>query len=370
VSNSRVRISPGQLLAILACLTYGKSIGYTNGVLARNVAQDAWIAISLAFLSGLVLLWAVVWLARRFADQTPATYIPRLLGRPLGSLVMLLLALFFLGSFITSAVTIEQHINDYLLTETPLVVFVIGYTLLTVYGVYLGIEVAGRLAALGLTCAALLNFSMGIGAMDKLDVTRLLPVLDHPLPRIMGATLQAQHDVLMAVVGALLLFPLARKPERWLRSGAWALGLGAVLILTWTIFEIGVLSPEVTAQYLISCMQMARASELSIYLHRYELVMVILFVYSVITQSVVCLFGACELTAAALPWRVPRGWMVLGLGILSMVPQYYLAYDRDRYRAFLAIPLPWAALALGMGVPLLLCLVALFRRKLTGVSRT
>jgi hypothetical protein len=167
----------------------------------------------------------------------------------------------------------------------------------------------------------------------------------------------------MATTVVLLLLPMTEKPQQWLRFSWWGLGLGAVLVLTWSFFEITVLGPEVTGQYLIACMQLARAAELSIYLHRYEMIMVVLFVYGVISQSIALLYCATELLAAALPFKVRRGYLVTAVSLLSIAPQYYLAYDRERYGSFLAVIWPPITFALAFVLPLLLCAVAMFRPK-------
>lgn len=357
----KVRIGHWQLAAVLGNLVFGKAIGFTSQALARAVGRDAWIAMLLAFLLGFPLMAAIVWLANRFGDETPAQYLPRLAGRWMGGLALLVLALYFLGSYVTSALTIVLHINDYLMTETPLIIFVVLYTLLVVFAVHLGIEVAGRLAVLGLAMTILLDLLVIAGAIDHFDYTRLLPVLeDGPGPSLL-ASLIAHTDVSMAVAGAFVLLPLTGRPQRWLRLSWIGLGVGTLITSMWPLFEVAVLSHEVTAQYLISCMQLARAAELSIWLHRYELLMVIFFVYGVLTQSIVCLYCATELTAAALPFKLGRPWLILICAVLTMPLQTYLGYDRDLYGLVLMYVWPAIALPVGYGVPLLMCGLALLR---------
>jgi len=173
--TSQVRIGAFQLVTIFANLVYGKAIGFTNGALARTVGRDTWIAMAVAFLTGMALIPAMVWLARRTVGYGLVTYLKRLLGRPLGALVLLIFAGYFGVAFATSANTATLHINDYLMTETPFMFFVIGYTMLIAYGVYLGLEVAGRLSVFGLLMTLLLTLSMVAGAFDKFDAPHLLP---------------------------------------------------------------------------------------------------------------------------------------------------------------------------------------------------
>ncbi|MDF2627830.1 MAG: spore gernimation protein [Symbiobacteriaceae bacterium] len=359
--KAKVKIGALQLITIFASLIFGKAIGFTNGGLARTVGRDAWASMTVALLTGMLLLPAIVWLARRGGGPLIA-YIKRLLGRWLGGLVLLLFAVYFGFAFATSANTMTLHISDYLMTETPFAVFVVGYTLLVTYGVYLGLEVAARLSVLGLIMTGLLTISMMAGSFDKFNYTQMLPMFDHGVLPVLAASSIAHTDVAMVAAAALALLPHSvGPPGRWNRLCWWGLGTGGILVLVWSIFETAVLGPDVVAQYLIACMQMARAAELSIYLHRYEMIMVVLFAYGVVTQSVVTLYCAVTLTEGALPWRVPRGWLILGWAALTVPLQFLLGNDRDRYGIFLETVWPAASIALAYGLPLFLCLVALLR---------
>lgn len=355
-----VVIGPLQLVTIFANLVFGKAIGYSSEVMARSVGNDAWLAMLMAFVSGVPIMVVAVWLARRFGTERPASYIPRLAGAWVGKPLLLALLLFFFFAFHTSSITVEQHLNDYLMVETPLIIFVVGYVLVCWYGVHLGLEGIARLSVLGLGLTLLLDLLMVVGSVDHFDYTRLLPILDHGLVPVAMASTAADIDVAMATTAALLLFPLTRTPERWMRLGLWGLGVGMLITAVWTVFEIGVLGPHVTAQYLIACMQMARAAELSIWLPRYEMVMVVLFVYSVYTQSMICLYCATELARAFLP-KVNRAWVIAGCSLLSIPVQYALAFDRDWYGHFLATWWPALSVPVAFGAPLLLALLALLR---------
>lgn len=359
--TSQIRIGTFQLITIFANLTYGKAIGFTSSALARIVGRDAWISMAAAFLTGMAVIPAIVWLTRR-GGTSMLDYLKRLLGRPLGSLILLTFAGYFGVAYATSANTITLHINDYLMTETPFMFFVIGYTMLVAYGVHLGLEVAGRLSVFGLLMTVLLTLSMVAGALDKLQPTQLMPFLDAgPLP-VLAASAIAHTDVGMAVAAAMVLLPHSVGPrERWTKLCWWGLGASGVTVLVWSTFEIAALGPEVIGQYLIACMQMARAAELSIYLHRYEMIMVVMFFYGVVSQSVVTLYCAVLLTEGGLPFRIKRGYLIAGWAALSVPLQFQLGSDRDQYGFFLESVWPMASVLVTYALPLLLCLVALLR---------
>ncbi|MFZ5828157.1 MAG: GerAB/ArcD/ProY family transporter [Bacillota bacterium] len=360
----RVHIGQWQLVAILACLAFGKSIGFTAGALTRMVSSDAWLSMSFAFLLAFVLILPSVWLARRFPTEQPRQYFPRVLGRPLGMLCLILLALFFFGSYIFSAITIELHVNDFLMTETPTLVFVVAYSLLCLYGAYLGLETAARLAFPGFLMSAAIGILMVAGTIDHFEGERLRPFFDHGVGPVLWGSTIALTDTAMVTAGALVIFPLAGQPHRWLRIALWGLLGGALIVLVWPIFEIAVLGPEVTAQYLIACMQLARAAELSVYLHRYEMVMMVFFAWGVLTQSIVCLYTATEMLGAALPFRVSRGWFMTICVLIILPIHYQITIDRELTDVIMHQVWPVLSLPVALGLPPLIWLVSLLRPNL------
>jgi len=318
----------------------------------------------LAFVGAFVMVVPFTSLARRFPTQRLPEYARQLLGPWLGWLIQFLLTLFLIGSFLLAAITIELHVNDYLMTETPTIVFVVGISLLSLYGAYLGLEVLARLSLWGLGFSLLLGSLMVIGSVDHFDVTRLMPAWEHGLPRILQASSVAWTDTAQLLVGLIYLWPRSTgDTSRW-RNLSW-LGvlLGAVTVLVWPVFEMGALGPEVTAQFLISCMQLARAAELGIYLPRYEMIMMVLFGWAALIQAMGFLYMSLESLQELFPTkRLSRGWFMTLVTFALLPGHYWLSQDReilDRVHTHLW---PVIALPIALGLPLLLLLVAMVRR--------
>lgn len=367
---TKVRISGAQTVALLACLAFGKSIGVTSASIARVVIQDAWLAMLIAFVGAFAVAVPFVALARRFPGQTPTDYVPRLLGNGLGRLALLLLSLFLLGSFLLSAITIELHVNDYLMTETPTLFFVICCSLLCLYGAYLGLEVIGRLAFVGLGMNLFLGALVVVGSFDHFEMIRLRPVWEHGLTAIVRASSLAWTDSALVLVGLLFLWPRsATAPGRWMNLSWLGLLMATITIMPWPVFEIGVLGAEVTAQYLIACMQLARSAELGIYLHRYEMVMMILFGWGTLVQGMALLYFALELLRAVIPLKLARGLFMTAVVVLIIPLHYYMAIDRERLDWLHSYLWPPIALPVALGLPLLLGLVALFRKPPSSADR-
>jgi len=365
---SKVKIGRLQLIFILANLVYGKSIGFTGGILARRVGNDSWLSMLLAFVGGALVMVLMVQLARRVQGQDLFQYLPRLLGTAAGKLAQLLLGLFFLGVFVASAVTIEHHINDFLMPDTPFIVFVVIYTVLTAYGVYLGIETAARFSLLGYLGGIAIAVSMMLGSTDTFDLSQLMPVLDHGAGPVATASLVAATDVLTATAAVIFLLPLTGEPKcKWLPICWWGLALGAAQTIVWPIYEVGVLGAEVTAQYMVACMELARGVQLGIYLQRYELIMVSFFSFAVFVQSLVSLWLAVKLISSVFGsvfGSRPSNWAywVIGISLATIPGHYWLAYQRDLYIIVLANVWTPVAIVLALGLPLVIYAVSLVRR--------
>jgi len=360
----QIRITGAQAVALIACLSFGKSIGLTTGAMARVVEQDLWLASLCAFVGAFVLAVPLVALVRRFPTQVVPTWVQQVLGRGLGAVALLLFAGFLLGSYLLSAVTINLHLNDYLMTETPPLVFVIGVSLLCLYAAYLGLEVIARLAIVGLAFTLLLSFLVLVGTLDRFQVSRMLPLGESGLVPILQASSVAWTDSAMSLVGLLFLWPrTAAAPQRWLRLSLLAMVLAASTVVVWPILEVGAMGPEVTAHYLIACMQLARTASLGIYLHRYEMIMMVLFGWGTLVQTATLLYLGLELLRSLVPLRFSRA-IFITVGTLLLIPvQYVFTIDRPLLDRFHTNLWPMLSLPVALGLPLLLWLASLIRAK-------
>ncbi|TLS50967.1 spore gernimation protein [Paenibacillus antri] len=357
----KIRITNGMFVAILVNMVYAKAIGVTQGMVAREIGQDMWIATALATLQGIGMIYFSYIVLKKTPQMDFVELANAALGRWFGLLVSVMLIVFFFGAFGTVLLTFVYHLRDYFLPEMPLFVFVLAALGIGWYAAYHGLEVMGRMAFAGVFFILLLNALIMIGSYPDIDMDNLRPVMESGLPSILWASRHSDTDWAMATMVAGMIQPMVKNPEVRGRSGMVGIALGGIMVGMWPILEAGVLSAEVTQEYFVSCMKLARNAHIGHFVQRYEMIMIACFSVSSILQITMCLFAASIAASKAAglkdyrPMLIPVGLALGGFG-------YWAVHDH-----MLALELmelwPYLALPIAVGLPAMLLAARLLAKK-------
>ncbi|PZD97458.1 spore gernimation protein [Paenibacillus sambharensis] len=358
----KIQIPSGMLLALVINIVYAKAIGVTQGIMAREVGSDMWIATLAATAQGMVIMALTAAVLRKHPDCDFITFAEKQLGGWFGKLVAVLIFAFFLFSFGPIMVTFVYHLKDYFLPEAPTILFVLVGCIVGVYGCYLGLEVMGRMAYVGLASIMLLNTLLLIGSMHEFDIQNLRPVLESSASSILWASRQHNTDWAMATLMTAIILPYVRSPAKRGRAGVIGMVYGGLFILMWPLLETGVLSASVTSEYIVACMQMARSAHIGQFLHRYEMIMIALFATSALIQIMMSLYCA-SFCLMRITGRSDYRPMIIPVSLLLGGFGYWLVDDHLRAMSFTDNYWPLICMPIAFGLPVLLWLVSLIKRR-------
>lgn len=355
-------------MAMIVNMIYAKAIGVTQGTISRLIGQDMWIATLLGTLQGLLIIYVLHWAMRRLPGRR-ITDLPSLgdalLGRWFGHLTALILVGFFLAGFGPIMITFVYHLKDYFLPEVPLAIFIVSGLAVGAIGCYYGLEVMGRLALLGILFIFLLNLLIVIGSIDEFDILNMLPVLEHGLPNALFASVHFDADWALAAMMAALVLPHAQDGlVRGGRFGAAGIAAGGVAIMIWSILEPAVLSAEVSSQYTVSCMKLARNAHVGTFLQRYEMIMIALYSVPVLFEIMFTLYAVSACSTRLFHLKSDKA-AILPSAIALGAFGYWIVEDHFRAIRFLENIWPWIALPVAAGLPLLMLLLRLLLQKRT-----
>ncbi|WP_138418196.1 GerAB/ArcD/ProY family transporter [Aquibacillus sediminis] len=285
----KIKITNGMYMALIINMVYAKSIGVTQGSIARDVGSDMWISTIIATVSAMLLILLTVMIIRRMPKADIFDQSKAMLGPWVGKLICLVIFIFFTLSFGPIMVTFVFHLKDFFLPEAPLFLFVFIAVLVGGFAIYFGIEVIARMALIGVFSILLLNGLLILGALEDFDVRELLPVFEFGITKPVIASRHHLADWSIVIMMCLIILPLVDNQKEWGRSSLVGVIFSFIFIVMWPILETGVLTSQVTSQYLIACMQMARSAHLGFFLHRYEMFMIAFFGISILTQIAIAL---------------------------------------------------------------------------------
>jgi spore germination protein KB len=353
-------------MALIINLIYAKAIGLTQGSIAREVGSDMWISTLLSFIQGCIMMAFTIVVIRRTPDYNIFEQGDLLLGKWFGKIIGVIVFIFFMGAAGVVFTTIVYHLKDYFLPEAPTIIFIAAGLIIGIFALYHGIEVIGRMALIGVFSILLLNILIIIGSLKQFDIRELMPVFRFGLVSDLWASRHNNADWAMATMAAMVILPFVKDNKTWLRSGTSGVLLSGAFVVLWPILEAGVLTAEVTGQYIISCMQMARSAEIGLFIHRYEMIMIAFFSLSALTQIMMTFFCAAISVQKVLGLREYKP-VIIPVSLVLCAWGYWVV--REHHRAIHFIETYWVtlAMAISVGLPLLVFLLGiLFKRKLNG----
>jgi spore germination protein KB len=349
----RVQITNGMYMALIINMVYAKSIGLTQGSITREVGSDNWISTFIASIFAMILIYITAIFSKRLPNRDLLSNGDGFLGNMLGKILGVILFIFFIGAFGSVMITFVYHLKDYFLPELPTWVFILIAVIVGSYAIFYGIEVVARMALIGVFSILLLNSLLLIGSIKKFDINELLPVLQSGIWNSILASRHHLADWAIVIVMASIILPLVKNQERWAKASLTGVGFGTIFIMMWPILETGVLSAEVTGQYIISCMQMARSAQIGLYIHRYEMIMVALFSISILTQIMMTLFCATVSVERIFNLKDYRK-AIIPVAILFGLFGNWLVLDHERAMSIIENEWVYVALSISTIVPFFL----------------
>jgi spore germination protein KB len=356
-----------QYFFMLPNMIFGKAIGITVGVIVRKIGADVWTAMSIGFVIALVFMVLMVYVSSKFPDKTMIDYGKDLLGKWMGKLLAIILALYFAFAYAVSANVMTMHLKEYFLTETPFIVLCILYTLVCTYGVILGPEVVIRFSIFGFIMIWGINITMVLGTMADFSFVNLQPIFDRGITANIINSIYVFSDTTMLILAIGMTYPMINKKKKIMPITIASMAAAFISVIIWPFLEVGVLGSDVMKQFVVVCMQQVRSAQLTRYLPRYELIMVSFFIWSVFVQSVMMFFSSVYSIKTVFNIKKDR-WITYVLTPISIFLANWMGRDHNDYIKFLASPWTQISAALGMGLPLVF-LLALIIKKMRNKSR-
>jgi spore germination protein KB len=358
----KVQITNGMYMALIINMVYAKAIGLTQGSISREVGSDNWISTLIASFIAMILIYVTALASKRFPQKDFLSQGNGMLGTIVGKILGVIFFIFFLGAFGSIMTTFVYHLKDYFLPEAPTWIFILVAVIVGGYAIFYGIEVVARMALIGVFSILFLNLLLLLGSLRRFDINELLPIFQSGFWKPVLASRHHLADWAMVIVMAGVILPLVKHKEKWGRSSLAGVGFGTIFIIMWPILETGVLSAEVTGQYIISCMQMARSAQIGLYIHRYEMIMIAFFAISILTQIMMTLFCATVSVERIFKLKDYRK-AIIPVAVIFGLYGYWVVIDHHRAMSITENEWIYLALSVSIIVPILIFVAGFFLKK-------
>ena len=237
------KISLRQLQALFLLEIFGFGVTALPRRVAGDAGQDGWLSVLLAtvYIAAAVALMAYV--TKKFAGHSFYHMAGRILGRPLGTCVALLLCLrlVFMAAF--NLRIFAEITRQTMLPATPFAVVFVSMLLIAAYGAAKGIESRARVAEVLIPIVLLpLIVVFGISGRD-IDFTNLAPVFAAPIQGIAAGSFSA-FFAFSGIEMLLLLGPFLSRPKHLAKSSIQIVATIGILMTLVTIMTIARFGPS------------------------------------------------------------------------------------------------------------------------------
>jgi spore germination protein KB len=289
MKNEAISERQGIILIILFIL--GNSLLIGSGGQAK---QDAWIAIIISILwSGILLL-----MFSRILSLNPGKdlfdILEIVMGKFIGKAISILMIWFAFHSGTLVLRVLSDYTNTLVFPDTPVVVPMVFFTILLIWGLKAGIEVLGRWAEFFIWIVILLILFLTALLIPQMNINRLRPMLYNGMTPILKGAFSSFSFPFGQIVIFTMVFSNVSKVKNFKKIFLVGLLLGGGLLLLGALRNILVLGHEGIARtYFPSNLVVSLISVGSIF-QRFEMNVSIVFLVCVFIKVSICIFAVCN----------------------------------------------------------------------------
>ncbi|MGM0921434.1 MAG: GerAB/ArcD/ProY family transporter [Bacillota bacterium] len=360
----KVKISPFQLSSLIILFELGSAVVVAVGV---NAKQDAWIAILIGMLGGMVLFCIYHYLFRQYPDLPLTGYIPKVFGKIIGYPVAVLYILYFI--YIASRVL--RDLGSLLvistLTQTPLLVINLLVILIIAYANYLGIEPLARAGEIFfyIFIFFLISSNIFIFASGLVEPKNLLPLLEEGWKPVLKTAFPLTFTFPFGeVIVFTMLLPYLNRPDSNLKTGLFSILVCGFILSYISAIDIAVLGPQMVKTSIFPLLETVSKVTIGDFLQRLDALVISILVIGCFVKISIFTYAAVIGTADLFKKRKHPA-IVSIICLLTLAASLLNAENIQEhiYIGLKIVPV-YLHLPLQTGIPLLLFIVVLIRKKL------
>ncbi|MDD9268483.1 endospore germination permease [Paenibacillus sp. GCM10023248] len=335
-------------------------------IMVNFAMQDAWLSVLPSTITGLICIWVMITLAKRYPGLTIIEYSSLILGKWLGKGLGLYYLYFWYMSI--SAIT-KQHtffISTLLLPNSPPIVANFTIILLAALAVIAGIEVIARSNEFLTMLMLVFLFPLLLLSIKEADPGQLQPILGDGIVPILRAAITPAASFMNQLFILGWLLPYLNQPKKAAKASLFALLGVFLLVFGIVILTIMVLGP-LTSRLNYSFLSVIQYAAIEGSFERLEAVAVAMWVMGTFVKIALSLFILSQSLSHLFGIQSYREF-VYPLALLSVIGSVWIFKDVTGLYEYLSLSYPIGGLVSQSLIPLLLLLIDTIKRSVKSSS--
>lgn len=290
----RYEISWWQATALFACVHLAVFISYTPSLIGiLPPTRDAWLAVLVAAVPGLLLGLIAYYLVQRFEGETLYEFTHTILGKFFGTVVNIAITAYFIHWTTVTTREFSQFLESVVYLRTPDLVFNIIFILLAFVGASQQIEFVGRAAGISAVLVIAGVVVLIAANSPQIDMAMLRPLLGEGWQPVLRQAIIPTVGVFAQTTWIVLItFPFLNKLSDGTKALSLGVGVNTLLSTLGTATLIAIFGPELISILVFSPLSAARLIQLGTVLERIEWILLLMWLGAMGIKVSLLLFGA------------------------------------------------------------------------------
>lgn len=288
---NKEKISDIQGSKLLVLFIFGSTLVMGTGGAAK---RDTWLSIT----ASIVLAIPLFMVYSRILSLFPGKDLYQILEQNFGRFAGKLLSLLFIWFSFHLGALVLRNFGEFIITvalpETPMIVPIIMFGLLCIWGAKSGIETMAKCAEYFIIFVMSLIILFSILVIPSMDIDNILPIMGNGFGKAMAGVLSALTFPFGETVVFMAIFSALQHKKSPYRVYIPALLIGGAIVVFIALRNILVLGPHtIEAVYFPSYSAISRVN-IGNFLQRMEIAVTVVFILSGFTKITLCLMAATK----------------------------------------------------------------------------
>lgn len=351
-----------QLFFLIILFQIGSSVVVGVAVEAR---QDAWIAILIGTLFGIIIIRSYVFILAYDKGKNLYEIMEQLFGRLLTIFLSFVYVIYFF--YISSRVLrdfLELIISD-IFPNTPIEILAITFMVVILYAVYLGPEVIGRTSEVFMPYILLFLTLTGVFLISGGDVNmhHLQPILAEGFAPIWAALFPGLLTFPFGEAIVLtMIIALTNRFENASKVSMAAVFTTGIMLTIIKGFKMAVLGPNMAERAAFPLLTAAREIAFADFIERLDSIVIFVMMLGIFIKVSLFFFGG--LKGLEYIFKIPYRYFSIPMGMVIAISSILIAvnYAEHIEEGIQIVPI-YLHIPLQFGIPILLIIMIIWKRK-------
>jgi len=284
-------ISERQAVVLIIFFILGSTFLIGSGGQAK---QDAWIAVIIAISWSAILLLMFSRILSLYPGKDLFDILQIVMGKFLGKIISIIMIwfAFHLGTLVIR--NLSEFTNAIVLPDTPVVLPMLFFIILLVWGLRAGIEVLGRWSEFFIWIVIFTFIVISTLSISQMDINRLKPILNNGLTPLLKGTFSSFSFPFGETVIFTMVFSNISKAKNYNKTFMLGLALGGFIVFLATIRNLLVLGSGTVSRFYFPSTTATSIVHIGELFQRLEMEVTIIFLICTFVKTIICLLAVCN----------------------------------------------------------------------------